>query len=134
MTLFPFTPLGTSHLYTPGGPAGFSVGLVRRTFSVKPLLMKLYVVSVRRGTTVLLGNIHSPTAPPFGLLLLSAFLQQSMLTLVVTHVNELPGARLVPSEPTSEMSTESPVRCTTLFSRKYRPVVGGAKDIEISKH
>ena len=132
LTIFPFTPLGTSRLYTPGGPAGFSVGLVRRTCTVKPLLVKL--VPVIRGTKVLLGKNHSPTAPPLGLSLLSPPLQQSVLTLVVTHINELPGARLFPSGPTSEMSTESPVRYTTLFSRKYRPVVGGAKDIEISKH
>ena len=126
LILVPFIPSGTSHLYSPGGPSELRSGLLSLISCSNPLLLKLNA-SAGRGTIVLFGKNQCPTNPPYVLLFLSLPLQQSVLTLVVTHTSADPGlVRPYDIFPMSLMRTESPGKYMSYFCMKYRPIAGGA--------
>ena len=86
---------------------------------MKPLLVKSADEAAPfRATMVPLGKYHSPTFPP------SLSLQQSMLTLLVTHTRDESAS--VPEIPIAVMSIVSSGRYTIPFSVKYRPEAGAA--------
>ena len=81
-------------------------------------------------TMIPLGYDQFPTGTSPGT---SAFLQQFVLTLLVTHTRDGPGSGglVAPGNPspTSVMGMVSPGRYTIPLNVKYSPVQGGAREI-----
>ncbi len=98
---------GTEHVYIPSGPTGAPV-LARRTCWEATTLYNVSVVcpkiaAVTTGGPV--GGYQFPIAP----IPVSEFLQQAILTLVVSHINVFPGSsRSEGWPPISVIFTEAP--------------------------
>ena len=105
LTRFPLFS-GTEHVYIPSGPTGAPI-LARRTCWAYTTLYNVSVVSPKFDAVKAEpeGVYQFPIAP----IPLSEFLQQAILTLLVSHINVFPGSSWLEGwPPISAIFTESP--------------------------